>query len=151
MKDFKRSNRGAGRGGSRSSQRGSGRRFNDRDSGDRPQYQAVCSNCGKDCTVPFPPSGDRPVYCNDCFGDKNGYEKRPSGRFDHPAPSRTYRAPRRSSGPNYQDQLDTITHKLDAILKALQNIHQSQNPEPIEPDSADPEPVDPEVPTDDKS
>ncbi len=33
-------------------------------------HKAVCSNCGRDCEVPFRPSGDKPVFCSDCF-DKN--------------------------------------------------------------------------------
>ena len=33
----------------------------------RPVYQVVCSDCGKDSSVPFKPSGDRPVYCKECF------------------------------------------------------------------------------------
>lgn len=30
-------------------------------------YQAVCADCRKRCEVPFKPSGDRPVYCPECF------------------------------------------------------------------------------------
>ena len=30
-------------------------------------YQAVCADCCKRCEVPFKPSGDRPVYCPECF------------------------------------------------------------------------------------
>lgn len=30
-------------------------------------YPAVCTRCGKDTEVPFPPSPDKPVYCNECF------------------------------------------------------------------------------------
>lgn len=30
-------------------------------------YQAVCSDCQKRCEVPFKPSGDRPVYCPECW------------------------------------------------------------------------------------
>lgn len=33
----------------------------------RQMYPAVCANCGKDTEVPFQPSGNRPVYCSDCF------------------------------------------------------------------------------------
>ena len=33
----------------------------------RQMYPAVCAECGKETEVPFEPSGDRPVYCNDCF------------------------------------------------------------------------------------
>jgi CxxC-x17-CxxC domain-containing protein len=38
-----------------------------RHSGPREMHQAVCSNCGNQCEVPFEPRGDKPVYCNDCF------------------------------------------------------------------------------------
>ncbi|MFQ5496815.1 MAG: CxxC-x17-CxxC domain-containing protein, partial [Nitrosopumilus sp.] len=27
----------------------------------------TCADCGTECTVPFVPRTDRPVYCNDCF------------------------------------------------------------------------------------
>ena len=30
-------------------------------------YQAVCSDCRKGCEVPFKPTGERPVYCKECF------------------------------------------------------------------------------------
>lgn len=33
----------------------------------RPMYSAVCAQCGNETQVPFQPSGDRPVYCRDCF------------------------------------------------------------------------------------
>lgn len=33
----------------------------------RQMYPAVCAACGKSTEVPFRPSGDRPVYCRDCF------------------------------------------------------------------------------------
>ena len=36
----------------------------------RTLYNVKCSNCGKDTQVPFRPSGDRPVYCRDCYMQK---------------------------------------------------------------------------------
>jgi len=33
----------------------------------REMHSATCSSCGKACQVPFRPSGDKPVYCSDCF------------------------------------------------------------------------------------
>ena len=33
----------------------------------RPMYAVVCFDCGKDTEIPFKPSGDRPVYCQECF------------------------------------------------------------------------------------
>ena len=34
----------------------------------RQMFDAVCSDCGKECKIPFEPKTDRPVYCSDCFG-----------------------------------------------------------------------------------
>lgn len=33
----------------------------------RVMHQAICADCKKECSIPFKPSGDRPVYCQDCF------------------------------------------------------------------------------------
>jgi len=33
----------------------------------REMHDAVCADCKKPCQVPFKPSGDRPVYCRDCY------------------------------------------------------------------------------------
>ncbi len=33
----------------------------------RQMYHVICSECGKDAEVPFQPTGDKPVYCSDCF------------------------------------------------------------------------------------
>jgi CxxC-x17-CxxC domain-containing protein len=38
--------------------------------GSRPQremHDVICGSCGVQTKVPFKPSGDRPVYCRDCF------------------------------------------------------------------------------------
>ncbi len=58
--------------------------------GDRPQmHDAVCSDCGDSCEVPFKPNGKKPVFCRDCFkrqdnndfgGDSYGSDRRDSGR-----------------------------------------------------------------------
>ena len=33
----------------------------------REMFEAVCANCGRTASVPFRPSGSKPVYCSDCF------------------------------------------------------------------------------------
>lgn len=35
--------------------------------GSRQFYDAVCSNCGAETTVPFRPIEGKPVYCRECF------------------------------------------------------------------------------------
>lgn len=56
----------------------------------REMHPAVCSQCGKQTEVPFVPSGDKPVYCSECFetrrsgpsrggdrgGDRGGRQRR---------------------------------------------------------------------------
>ena len=37
------------------------------DSGPRQTFKAVCSDCGKECDVPFKPTQGRPVYCQECY------------------------------------------------------------------------------------
>lgn len=39
----------------------------------REMHPAVCATCGKETQVPFRPSGDRPVYCSDCFSASRRY------------------------------------------------------------------------------
>lgn len=33
----------------------------------RQLYNVNCASCGKQAQVPFKPTGDRPVYCRDCY------------------------------------------------------------------------------------
>jgi len=68
MGNFNRNSRSGGRGGDRG--------FGDRSSGRTTMHKVICSTCGKDCEVPFKPSGDKPVYCNDCFKGKGNTETR---------------------------------------------------------------------------
>lgn len=42
----------------------------------REMHKVKCSDCGKDTEVPFKPSGDRPVYCRECY-----QKHRPRRRF----------------------------------------------------------------------
>ena len=35
-------------------------------------HPATCAECGKETTVPFKPSTDKPIYCRDCFAKIKG-------------------------------------------------------------------------------
>jgi len=37
---------------------------------ERTLYKAICTDCNKECEVPFRPSEDRPVYCKECFSKR---------------------------------------------------------------------------------
>lgn len=46
----------------------------------REMHPAVCSQCGKQTEVPFVPSGDKPVYCSECFEARRSGPSRSSER-----------------------------------------------------------------------
>jgi CxxC-x17-CxxC domain-containing protein len=48
---------------------GGGRSFG---GGTREMHPATCSGCGRECQVPFRPTGEKPVYCSDCFQSQRG-------------------------------------------------------------------------------
>lgn len=56
-----------------------------RDRGERSEmFSTTCDQCGKQCEVPFRPSGSKPVYCNDCFGGKRDAASEYGTRTDAP-------------------------------------------------------------------
>ena len=93
------------------------RQFGNRDR-ERPQmHEAICSDCGKKCEVPFKPTGDKPVYCSQCFSKHRGSSiSNSSGR-------RGYGRPRFQDKDRivnqYKEQFDMLNAKLDRIIKAL--------------------------------
>jgi len=80
--------------------------------GDREIFKTVCSNCGKDCEIPFKPRNDKPVYCDDCFAKTKG---RDGGRNDRPR-----FGDRRPQGGVNNGLLESINKKLDRILILLE-------------------------------
>jgi len=92
-------------GGRRFDSRGSGR-FDRRGSGGFSRRiertEVTCDACKKRCEVPFKPSSDKPIYCDDCFRKES--PKRDSG----------------SRSNNSSRELSEINNKLDKIMEALE-------------------------------
>ena len=60
---------------------GGGRNFGGGRGFDRPTlHKAVCHDCGRECEVPFRPTGSKPVFCRDCFAKNGGSDARPERR-----------------------------------------------------------------------
>jgi len=94
------------------------RDFGDRDSRRPVLYDAVCDECGKNCQVPFRPSGNKPVYCSDCFEKKGGRDSNRSSR----------RAPRqRDFGDRATlEKIGTLNTKLDKIIDLLSSVTEKE-------------------------
>ena len=102
-----------------------------RDGGRPEMHKAVCTECGNNCEVPFRPTGDKPIFCSDCFkgkGNDNRQDSRGSGR-DRGFENRNSK-PRFESKPfyqggaskdttNYKAQFEMLNAKLDSILKVI--------------------------------
>lgn len=111
-RDGGRSNRGfsGGRSGGRS-----GGGFRDRGSGDfergrQEMHKVICDKCKKECEVPFKPTGNKPVFCSDCFKKESGFSSDPSSRNNF------------SSSGISQGQFKELNAKLDKILGILEMI-----------------------------
>jgi len=92
-------------------------------------HKATCSDCGKSCEVPFRPSGDKPVFCKDCFSAKReGGDREGRPNFDNRGPKRDFGAPRTDfvrSTPSFDDtkkQLSEINSKLDRLINTLEKF-----------------------------
>ncbi len=87
--------------------RGGRRDFGGRDSrpsfGEKRMHKAICDQCNKECEVPFKPTGDKPIFCDACFGKDDSPRNSSIG----------------GSNKNFQVQFDEINAKLDKILKKL--------------------------------
>ena len=66
----------------------------------RMMHESTCDKCGNKCEVPFKPTGNKPVYCSNCFR-KNEYSES------------------RDKSSSSSGELEQINEKLDKILKAL--------------------------------
>lgn len=122
---------GDSRGGSRSDGSNSGRQnfpkksWGEQRSGDRESvmHQATCSDCGKSCEVPFRPSGEKPVYCNDCFGGKRGQSTEGFVRkeFSNPAPARATGESNRGND-DVKRQLEAVNAKLERLIQTVDTL-----------------------------
>lgn len=114
---------GGGRGGDRGGNRGG---FG----GDRDRsvtmHKAVCAECHKECEVPFRPSGDKPVFCSECFGGKREAGDRGERKEYNREPRREFNSSRaQSSGPSQEDlkkQLVEVNAKLDKLINVVEKF-----------------------------
>jgi len=70
---------------------------NSRDN-DREDTEVTCADCGNQCTVPFVPRSNKPVYCSDCFRQYKPDDSRDDRRSGNDRYSRDDRGSRSSYG-----------------------------------------------------
>ena len=101
--------------------------------GDRQMFSAICDKCGAECQVPFRPSGEKPVYCSNCF-EKS--DSRDGGqRFESRDNNRDTRDYRQENTRN--NDLKEINEKLNRILDLLtvkekKELKEAKRPKKVE-------------------
>ena len=118
MKNFDRGNRPSYRDNREFGKKnfGGGRKFGDYNDGPKQMYSATCSECRQDCEVPFRPTGERPVFCSNCFEKKKSFTPARSG-------GNKFSRPNFIDKPQFKnEQLDLLNIKLDKILQLLNKI-----------------------------
>lgn len=126
--------RGGDRGGFQKKSWGGG----DRDRGPVTMHRAVCADCGQSCEVPFRPVGDKPVFCNNCFGGKkeggdrrDSRDSQPRREFnDRPAQSSSFAKPASDNG-DIKKQMAEISMKLDRLTLAIERMSDKKREAPI--------------------
>lgn len=98
---------------------------------DRPKtmHPATCSGCSKACEVPFRPTGEKPVYCRDCFAGRAALGGERSNRRDdrssNPKPS--FVPQLSSNNDDIRKQIDSMNVKLDKLTNTIQNLAEKLN------------------------
>lgn len=100
--------------------------------GEVTMHKATCDECHKSCEVPFRPSGDKPVYCSDCFSSKrDDGDRAPRREFSDRGPKRDFGdRPAQSfakpaampSNDGVTKQLSEISTKLDRLTSAIEKL-----------------------------
>jgi len=130
MRNFNSGDRSRGRGDSPR------RSFGGGDSRRPMLHDAVCDECGKNCQVPFRPSGDKPVYCSDCFEKKGGSDSnRPRDRRDSSRRSFGGGDSRRTPQSNISDRstsqliekIEILNTKLETIINLLSSAGEKKS------------------------
>ena len=131
--------RGGNKGGFRGGDRGGKPNFQKKawgnDRGEAPMHKATCSDCGRACEVPFRPTGEKPVFCRDCFaGKREGGDRSARGDFGNRGPKREFNdkqnnsfAPKVEFAPapandEVKKQLNDINRKLENLLASVDRL-----------------------------
>lgn len=108
-------------------------------------HQARCSNCGKDCEVPFKPTQGKPVFCKECFSKEahGGDDRAPRREFERNDRPRRDFEPRRDGprpehrehaggGDDMKKQIEMLTVKVDRLIQSVENLNRTRPMAPKE-------------------
>jgi len=107
-------------------------------------FDATCANCNKDCQVPFRPTSGKPVFCKECFNQKEGsdFSKGPARRnFERQDRGRNNFRERQSerrpfefnnrggdsqNNNDLKKQVEMLTLKIDRLIQSIENLNRTK-------------------------
>jgi len=92
---------------------------NSRDN-DREETTVTCADCGDQCTIPFVPKTDRPVYCRDCFRQNKPDD---SGRDRPSRDDRGSRYSRDDRGSRYSRDTSRSNRRSEKVLRKQESFY----------------------------
>ena len=93
--------------------------------GDREMYHSVCAKCQKPCRVPFRPTGEKPVYCSDCFEPKQRDSKNfgPRKSFERRGERNTFREQRQPQNTSFLERhVERLTERVNALSATVERL-----------------------------
>jgi len=118
--------RDGGKGGDRGSRGGFEKRsFTGGRRGDNnsQMHKATCGECGKGCEVPFRPTGEKPVFCRDCFASKRDA----TSKYSRDEPRNVSSSHQGSDNSDIKDLLESINTKLSVLSASIDKLSKSQD------------------------
>jgi CxxC-x17-CxxC domain-containing protein len=125
------------------------KRHDSRDQERSQMHTATCDECHKQCEVPFRPTGEKPVYCRECFAKRResspeSFPKREHSNRDFPrrdfSPSPAPHAQAQDKRiDDLKRQLDAVNSKVDLLLQIVRGDAPAAPKQPekkVEPKSA---------------
>lgn len=117
MKNFNRDSRSGGDRGPKTFGKrdfgGGGRSFGAKPAGRPFMHKATCSKCGNQCEVPFKPTGERPVFCSNCFEHQGKISPQRAGGSDFARPSF-------DAKPMFQATCSTCGNKCEVPFRPME-------------------------------
>jgi len=98
------------------------------DRGAREMHRSVCAECGKECEVPFQPTGDRPVYCAECWAKNRPPRTEERRRREYPREDRQRRPSPASE--NVDLQILAELKRIRELLEKGAKKEENQTPDP---------------------
>ncbi len=102
---------------SKSSSRYDDRSRRQSDRGTKELHTATCAKCKKETTVPFKPTGVKPVYCRECFQEQKEQDGFTTSRTKRDFSDNRRRSARTSSGRQIEERIEVKQEESSSVDK----------------------------------